>query len=56
MRSTPSSPSARGECLSLLDLSGTTHTNAGTYTDVVTFTDTTGNYKNATKLLNNFIR
>ena len=30
--------------LSGLDLSGTTHTNAGTYTDPWTFTDATGNY------------
>jgi hypothetical protein len=33
--------------LSGLDLSGTTHTNAGTYTDIWTFTDTTGNYNDA---------
>ena len=34
-----------GESLSGLNLSGTTHTNAGTYTgDAWTFTDTTGNY------------
>ena len=36
-----------GESLSGLDLSGTTHTNAGTYTDTWTFTDATGNYENA---------
>ncbi len=30
-----------------LNLSGTTHTAVGTYTDVWTFTDTTGNYNNA---------
>ena len=36
------------ENLSGLDLSGTTHTNAGDYTtDPWTFTDTTGNYNNA---------
>src|SRR5262249_36323078 len=34
----------QGESLSGLDLSGTTHTNAGTYADDWTFTDTTGNY------------
>ena len=34
--------------LSGLDLSGTTHTHAGTYTDTWTFTDVTGNYNNAT--------
>src|SRR5205807_177507 len=38
----------KGETLSGLDLSGTTHTSAGTYaTDVWTFTDVTGNYNNA---------
>ncbi len=31
-----------------LDLSGTTHANAGSYTDAWTFTDLTGNYNNAT--------
>lgn len=37
-----------GEILSGLDLSGTTHTNVGTYNhDSWTFTDTTGNYFNA---------
>jgi hypothetical protein len=36
-----------GESLSGLDLSGTTHTNAGTTTDTWTFTDVTGNYNNA---------
>ena len=35
-----------GETLSGLDLSGTTHTNAGTYPDSWTFTDVTGNYNN----------
>jgi hypothetical protein len=39
----------KGESLSGLDLSGTTHTNAGTYTDSWTFTDVTGNYTNASK-------
>jgi len=39
---------AKGESLSGLVLSGTTHTNAGTYTgDAWTFTDVTGNYKDA---------
>ena len=37
----------KGESLTGLDLSGTTHTNAGTYTDTWTFTDPTGNYKGA---------
>jgi hypothetical protein len=36
-----------GVVLSRLDLSGTTHTNAGTYIDTWTFTDLTGNYNNA---------
>jgi hypothetical protein len=36
------------ESLSGLDLSGTTHTNAGTYNDTWTFTDSTGNYNDAT--------
>jgi hypothetical protein len=38
-----------GESLSGLSLSNTTHTNAGTYIDTVTFTDVTGNYKNTIK-------
>jgi len=42
------STGVRNEPLSGLDLAGTTHTNAGTYTgDAWTFTDTTGNYNNA---------
>ncbi len=36
-----------GESLTGLDLSGTMHTNAGTYSDPWTFTDTTGDYSNA---------
>ena len=36
----------KGEALSGLDLSATTHTDAGTYSDKWTFTDSTGNYKN----------
>jgi hypothetical protein len=36
------------ESLAGLDRSGTTHTNAGSYTDTWTFTDVTGNYNNAT--------
>src|SRR6185437_6391042 len=42
-----SATGAKGESLSGLDLSGTSHTNAGTFTDTWTFTDSTGNYKNA---------
>ena len=37
-----------GESLAGLDVTGTTHTNAGTYgSDAWTFTDGTGNYTNA---------
>ena len=36
-----------GVALSGLSLSNTVHINVGTYTDVWTFTDTTGNYNNA---------
>ncbi len=36
-----------GETLAGLALGGTTHTDAGTYTDRWTFTDVTGNYANA---------
>src|SRR5204862_157401 len=35
------------EALAGLDLSGTTHTNAGSYNDTWTFTDATGNYNDA---------
>src|SRR4029077_11208060 len=38
-----------------LDLSGTTHTNAGTTTDTWTFTDVTGNYNNATSTVTDAI-
>jgi len=45
---TGSAKGVKGESLSGLDLSGTTHTNAGTYTgDAWTFTDVTGNYNGA---------
>ena len=45
-----------GETLTGLDLSGTTHTNAGTYNgDAWTFTDTTGNYNNASRTVNDEI-
>jgi rhamnogalacturonan endolyase len=36
-----------GESLGGLDLSGTTHTSAGSYTDAWAFTDVSGNYNNA---------
>jgi hypothetical protein len=46
-----------GEDLSAgLDLSSTTHTNVGTYLDVVTFMDVTGNYKNTLKNVSSRIR
>ena len=38
-----------------LELTGTTHTNAGTYTDTWVFTDTTGNYNNSTGTVDNSI-
>ena len=38
----------KSESLAGLDLSGTTHTDAGTYSDTWTFTDVSGNYKNST--------
>jgi hypothetical protein len=45
-----------GESLSGLDLSGTTHTNAGTYNgDGWSFTDATGNYNNASGTVNDSI-
>jgi YVTN family beta-propeller protein len=37
----------KGESLSGLNLSGTTHTTAGVYNDTWTFTDVTGSYNNA---------
>ena len=40
---------------SLTGVTGTVRTNAGTYTDAVTYTDTTGNYKNVTKFVKDFI-
>jgi Bacterial Ig-like domain (group 3)/Kelch motif/Galactose oxidase, central domain len=43
------------ETLSGLDLSGTTHTNAGTYYDKWVFTDVTGNYNNATATITDVI-
>jgi len=45
-----------GESLSGLDLSGTTHTNAGAYNgDGWTFTDVTGNYNNTSGTVNDSI-
>ncbi len=46
----------KGDTLAGLDLSGTTHTNAGTYNgDAWTFTDATGNYNNANGAVNDAI-
>ena len=44
-----------GIALSGVNLLGTNHTNAGTYTDTVTFTDVTGNYKNTSKFVKDYI-
>jgi hypothetical protein len=44
-----------GESLAGLDLSSTTHTDVGTYLDVVTFMDVTGKYKNTVKNVSNRI-
>ena len=44
-----------GETLDGLDLSGTTHTDVGDYTDTWFFTDTSGNYANATDTINDVI-
>jgi hypothetical protein len=35
--------------------SSTTHINAGTYSDTLTYTDATGNYKNASKVVKSYI-
>jgi hypothetical protein len=45
---TGSATGALGESLAGLNLSATSHTSAGSYTDSWTFTDQTGNYNNAT--------
>jgi hypothetical protein len=45
-----------GETLSGLDLSGTTHKLVGNYTDTWTFTDSTGNYNNASGTVNDVIQ
>ncbi len=51
-----SATGVKGETLSGLNLSGTTHTNAGTYNnDAWTFTDGTGNYTNANGTVNDVI-
>ena len=43
-----------GENLGQL-VSGTTHTNAGVYSDTVTYTDATGNYNDASKVVKSYI-
>ncbi|HEY1215551.1 MAG TPA: MBG domain-containing protein, partial [Bryobacteraceae bacterium] len=45
-KATGTATGVKGEALNGLDLSATTHTNAGTTTDTWTFTDATGNYNN----------
>ena len=52
---TGSAVGVTGEALAPLNLAGTTHTNAGTYTDTWTFTDVTGNYANATSTVSDKI-
>ncbi|MGE4357345.1 MAG: MBG domain-containing protein [Candidatus Omnitrophota bacterium] len=52
---TGSATGVLGETLTGLDLSGTTHTNAGSYTDTWTFTDVTGNYNDASNTINDII-
>jgi hypothetical protein len=52
---TGSATGVLGESLAGLDLSGTTHTNAGNYTDNWTFTDVTGNYNDDSGTVNDSI-
>jgi len=52
---TGSAVGVAGELLAGLELSGTTHANAGTYTDAWTFADSTGNYTNASGLVSDSI-
>ena len=54
---TATATGAHGESLlNELDLTGTAHTNAGNYTDTWTFTDTTGNYNNASGTVKDCIK
>jgi hypothetical protein len=53
---TGSATGVAGEALAVLDLSGTTHTNAGDYTDTWTFTDVTGNYNTASSTVKDCIK
>jgi predicted extracellular nuclease len=52
---TGSARGVNGESLSGLDLTGTTHTDAGTYNDPWTFTDVTGSYNNTSGTVNDSI-
>jgi hypothetical protein len=52
---TGSAKGVKAEVLSGLDLSLTTHTHSGNYTDSWTFTDNTGNYNNAGSSVNDII-
>jgi hypothetical protein len=45
----------KGESLAGLSFSGTTHTNAGSYTDTWTFTDVTGNYTSTSGTIHDII-
>jgi hypothetical protein len=36
-------------------VSSTTHTNAGIYSDTLTYTDQTGNYQDASRVLRSYI-
>jgi hypothetical protein len=53
---TGSTTGVKGESLSGLNLGGTTHTNAATYDDTWTFSDTTGNYNNASGTVQDLIK
>jgi hypothetical protein len=53
---TGSATGVMGESLSGLDLSGTTHTAAGTYADAWHFTDAAGNYVSATDTVADIIK
>jgi hypothetical protein len=52
---TGSATGVNGDTLGGLDLTGTNHTNANSYTDPWTFTDSTGNYNNASGTVNDVI-
>jgi hypothetical protein len=52
---TGSATGVNGDTLGGLDLTGTNHTNANSYTDPWTFTDSTGNYNNASGTVSDLI-